>query len=398
MEELNELKPEKLWELLKDNAQKNLRLANQKQIESNACNTTVWDALAHRYVLFLDENGCQIEEKLIEKLPKNGINLTHKQKLDILNNVLQNTSLEKISYQSLLTQLRSETTNKMTYLFGIANVKINISEDFKINDRLQIGHCSYCKGNPIFNEFILQSEFFKKDNSYILVTVSGPDDNETARKAENEASTFVNVLNCLYCDRSETIELMTKIDESNKSSVFFYLKKKSDNSWSESRSVRPDKVRSCVILNKSRLNVVKSLYEGKRTKFTKLIFAMNWLGKSLKETDYGSAFLEVIIGLECIAEKQSRGLVSPAINYQISNFVAMILGKNIEKRKLIIGKMKKAYNKRSLIVHDGKDSITYDDYKDIFILVRKLIHTIIYDSPFRDIDDLNSWVEEKLLS
>lgn len=67
----------------------------------------------------------------------------------------------------------------------------------------------------------------------------------------------------------------------------------------------------------------------------------------MKETDYGSAFLEVIIGLESIAEKQSNGMVSPLVNFQISYFVALILGKNKEDRKLIIKEMKKLYKKIS---------------------------------------------------
>ncbi|WP_334322793.1 hypothetical protein [Gilliamella apicola] len=66
----------------------------------------------------------------------------------------------------------------------------------------------------------------------------------------------------------------------------------------------------------------------------------------MKETDYGSAFLEVIIGLERIAEKQSNGMVSPSVNFQISYFVALILGKNKEDRKLIIKEMKKLYIKK----------------------------------------------------
>lgn len=297
----------------------------------------------------------------------------------------------------MLSNLRRQSSNEMIYLFGLTNLKFNLDEDFKINDRLQIGNSSCDQDNTIFDDFVLQSDFFAKENNYILVKVKGPDDNETARKAENEANVLVNVLNCLFCDIAEPIGLMTKIGKNSESSVFFYLKKNS-NGWSESRNIRPGKLLPYAVLNKSKLKTVKTLYESKSSKCSKLIFAMNWLGKSIKETDYGSAFLEVVIGLECIAEKQSKGMVSPSINYQISNFVAMILGKDVTERQSLIKRLKKVYDKRSLIVHDGKDSITYEDYKNIFILIRRLIHTIIYTSPFKDIDDLNSWVEEKLLS
>lgn len=397
MENSNELKPEELWESLKDNAIKNLKLANENKIESDCTTTTIWDGLNHKYLLFLDKDGCQIEEELLEKLPKKGINLTHNQKINNLNKILSSQSLKNISYQSLLSKLRGQTSNEMIYLFGLTNLKINLDEDFKINDQLQIGNSNYSLNNSIFDDFVLQSNFFKKENNYILVKIDGPDDNETARKAENEANILVNVLNCLFCDIAEPIGLMTKIDKNSESSVFFYLKK-SSSGWSKSSNVRPGKLLPYTVLNKSKLKTVKSLYESKNAKCSKLIFAMNWLGKSIKETDYGSAFLEVVIGLECIAEKQSKGMVSPSINYQISNFVAMILGKDVAERQLLIKQLKKVYNKRSLIVHDGKNSITYEDYKNIFILIRRLIHTIVYTSPFKNIDDLNSWVEEKLLS
>ncbi|MCP9317915.1 HEPN domain-containing protein [Lactobacillus helveticus] len=397
MEKLDKFNPEKLWELLKDNVIRNLKLANERRIESDSSTTTIWDSLNHKYLLFLDKDGNQIEKELLEKLPKKGINLTYNQKINNLNKVLSRQQLKDISYQSLLSNLRRQSSNEMIYLFGLTNLKFNLDEDFKINDRLQIGNSSCDQDNTIFDDFVLQSDFFAKENNYILVKVKGPDDNETARKAENEANVLVNVLNCLFCDIAEPIGLMTKIGKNSESSVFFYLKKNS-NGWSESRNIRPGKLLPYAVLNKSKLKTVKTLYESKSSKCSKLIFAMNWLGKSIKETDYGSAFLEVVIGLECIAEKQSKGMVSPSINYQISNFVAMILGKDVTERQSLIKRLKKVYDKRSLIVHDGKDSITYEDYKNIFILIRRLIHTIIYTSPFKDIDDLNSWVEEKLLS
>lgn len=397
MEKLDKFNPEKLWELLKDNVIRNLKLANERRIESDSSTTTIWDSLNHKYLLFLDKDGNQIEKELLEKLPKKGINLTYNQKINNLNKVLSRQPLKDISYQSLLSNLRRQSSNEMIYLFGLTNLKFNLDEDFKINDRLQIGNSSCDQDNTIFDDFILQSDFFAKENNYILVKVKGPDDNETARKAENEANVLVNVLNCLFCDIAEPIGLMTKIGKNSESSVFFYLKKNS-NGWSESRNIRPGKLLPYAVLNKSKLKTVKTLYESKSSKCSKLIFAMNWLGKSIKETDYGSAFLEVVIGLECIAEKQSKGMVSPSINYQISNFVAMILEKDVTERQSLIKRLKKVYDKRSLIVHDGKDSITYEDYKNIFILIRRLIHTIIYTSPFKDIDDLNSWVEEKLLS
>ncbi|MCT0196915.1 hypothetical protein EFM06_03620 [Lactobacillus helveticus] len=397
MEKLDKFNPEKLWELLKDNVIRNLKLANERRIESDSSTTTIWDSLNHKYLLFLDKDGNQIEKELLEKLPKKEINLTYNQKINNLNKVLSRQQLKDISYQSLLSNLRRQSSNEMIYLFGLTNLKFNLDEDFKINDRLQIGNSSCDQDNTIFDDFVLQSDFFAKENNYILVKVKGPDDNETARKAENEANVLVNVLNCLFCDIAEPIGLMTKIGKNSESSVFFYLKKNS-NGWSESRNIRPGKLLPYAVLNKSKLKTVKTLYESKSSKCSKLIFAMNWLGKSIKETDYGSAFLEVVIGLECIAEKQSKGMVSPSINYQISNFVAMILGKDVTERQSLIKRLKKVYDKRSLIVHDGKDSITYEDYRNIFILIRRLIHTIIYTSPFKDIDDLNSWVEEKLLS
>lgn len=395
---LEKLTAEKLWDLLKNNAIKNLKLANENKIDSDGTNTTIWDTLHHKYILFLDKWGCQVEDALIKKLPKNVINLTYKQKLDSLNKILSSKSLNKLSYQFVLSKLRRQTSNRITYLFGLTNLKINIDNDFKITDQIQIGNSSYSKNNIIFDNFVLQSDFFKEENNYVLITVSGPDDNETARKAENKANVLVNVLNCLYCDVAEPIGLMTKINKNRDSSVFFYLKKKSDGSWSESSNVRPGKLLPYTVINESKLKTVRRLYKGKSSKYSKLILSMNWLGKSIKETDYGSAFLEVVIGLECIAEKQSKGMVSPSINYQIANFVARILGKNVNERKLLVNRMKKIYNKRSLIVHDGNNGITYDDYKETWILVRKLVHTIIYVSPFRDIEDLNLWVDEQSLS
>ncbi len=80
MEKLDKFNPEKLWELLKDNVIRNLKLANERRIESDSSTTTIWDSLNHKYLLFLDKDGNQIEKELLEKLPKKGINLTYNQK------------------------------------------------------------------------------------------------------------------------------------------------------------------------------------------------------------------------------------------------------------------------------------------------------------------------------
>lgn len=400
MENLEEYTSEELWSCLKNRVIEYTKLANENKIKSKIFNKSVWRKSKDRYILLIDKKGFEIEKKLIKKLPKNGINLTDNQKINLVNQVLSNISLKDISYQSLLEELRNQTSNVITYLFGLTNLELNIEENFKIDDQIQIGNSRYVQDDSIFNDFVLQSDFFKEENNYILVSVNGPDDKETARKAENQANIFINVLNGLYCDRSEPISIMTEIDKNTESSVFFYLKKYKNGNWRESHNTRPDKSLPYTILNVSDLKTVKKLYENKRenNKYSKLIFTLNWLGKSIKETDYGSAFLEVIIGLESIAEKQSNGMVSPSINFQISNFVALILGKNKEDRKLIVKEMRKLYIKRSEIVHDGKSNITYEDYKSLFILMKKLVHIIIYKKPFKDIEDLNSWVDDKLLS
>lgn len=70
--------------------------------------------------------------------------------------------LKDISYQSLLSNLRRQSSNEMIYLFGLTNLKFNLDEDFKINDRLQIGNSSCDQDNTIFDDFVLQSDFFCK--------------------------------------------------------------------------------------------------------------------------------------------------------------------------------------------------------------------------------------------
>lgn len=387
-----------LWNLLKSNAVEDTKRANSNEFAEDDRAISIFDPINNKYILFLSKETYKIEQKLIGKLPKNRIKLTDKQKINEINNVLCNLDLKKLTYQKLLELLHQKSSNKVTYLFGLTNIMLDIDQDFKINDEFCIGSFAYSHSTSYFSDFILQNDFAKKENSYLLVTVTGPDDMETVRKAEKKANTLVNVLNSLCCNQAEPIKIMTQADEKVSMSAFFYFKKVQH--WSESNTLRPGKLLNYTVVNKDDLNIIKTIYinRTKHNKFNKLIFSMNWLGNSIKETDYGSAFLEVVIGLECIAEKQSKGLVSPSINYQISNFVAMILGENIEDRKLLITKMKKIYEKRSQIVHDGQSNVTYEDYVEVFDLVRNLITRLIYDVNFKNISDLNVWVDDKLLS
>lgn len=196
-----------LWELLKKQTTDATKRANEErlylQLDTLLNDSQVFAfslSLEGKFSLFLSERENDLKDALIGKLPKQNIDLTYEQKSKVLDDMLVSASSMKVNYQSLLQKLRQESSKETTYLFGIVNINLELEKDFMITDRIQIGNT---KHSSISDDNVSQSELFKKNNSYVMITIDGPDDRENARKAESQANTLINMLNVLYCDGAE---------------------------------------------------------------------------------------------------------------------------------------------------------------------------------------------------
>jgi hypothetical protein len=134
----------------------------------------------------------------------------------------------------------------------------------------------------------------------------------------------------------------------------------------------------------------------------RLISSIEWIGKSIRDSDRSRAFTQLVIGIESIFTYEGRGaLVSPSIASQISESVAFVLGKNLEERIQIVKQISDIYGKRSGIVHGGGKIISEKDLRETLLLVKRIVQEMTTNPKFLEMDTIKSfyeWIKEQKFS
>ncbi|MNO41868.1 hypothetical protein D3C76_320470 [compost metagenome] len=130
--------------------------------------------------------------------------------------------------------------------------------------------------------------------------------------------------------------------------------------------------------------------------------AIQWIGKGLNEQSLSNSFVQYMFALESLFNLQSKGsLVTPSIANQLSEFTAFVLGKNLADRLEINRIVKRMYDKRSAIAHGRSNSVTQEDVRDAYWILKDAIIRLLTDeelSVIGNIDGLKGWVENKKFS
>ena len=126
---------------------------------------------------------------------------------------------------------------------------------------------------------------------------------------------------------------------------------------------------------------------------TRIVNAVQWIGKSLSESDFQSAFIQTVIAIEIIFTFQEKTVVTPSIMSQISESLALIVGNNYAERIEIEKRIKDLYGVRSGIVHAGKDEISYDDYMTFLQYARIVIIRLLTDKELIRLDSIEKLFE-----
>jgi len=134
----------------------------------------------------------------------------------------------------------------------------------------------------------------------------------------------------------------------------------------------------------------------------RLISSIEWIGKSIRDSDRSRAFTQLVIAIESIFTYDERGaLVTPSIASRISESVAFVLGKNLEERIQIVKQISDIYSKRSGIVHGGGKVISEKDLRETLLLVKKIVGEMTTNSKFvemKTIQNFYEWIKEQKFS
>ena len=105
----------------------------------------------------------------------------------------------------------------------------------------------------------------------------------------------------------------------------------------------------------------------------RLLLAVEWIGQSYGERVPSIAFIKAMISLELLFTPTEGGFVTPSIISQLSESVALVVGKDAESRHRIETEVKRLYKIRSAIAHAGMTEVKMADLTAIEQLARSVV-------------------------
>ncbi|MBI2416438.1 MAG: hypothetical protein HYV28_00725 [Ignavibacteriales bacterium] len=130
------------------------------------------------------------------------------------------------------------------------------------------------------------------------------------------------------------------------------------------------------------------------TKFEKrIINSVEWIGKSLSEKDIQVAFIQIAIAVEIIFTVQEKTIITPSILSQISESIALILGKELNSRLEIEKQIKSLYSIRSAIVHAGKDDIDKNDYLIFLTYAKEIVIELLINPEMSNVHSVEDFYQ-----
>ena len=92
-----------------------------------------------------------------------------------------------------------------------------------------------------------------------------------------------------------------------------------------------------------------------------LLTAAHWLSQALVQPASETAFLFMAIALESLLLPER----DEELTYRLAERGALLLGKEVNQRKEISGRIKKLYSIRSRIVHNGGYEVSVSDLEEL---------------------------------
>jgi hypothetical protein len=156
--------------------------------------------------------------------------------------------------------------------------------------------------------------------------------------------------------------------------IYCFKGKEISNTVSLMDYVKPIPIDNEFFAKRNDFNNMWKLIANHNTQLEKrLTLAISWLGQAYRETSIQNGFLKAAISLEIIFTYSESTIINPSILNQISESIALILGKNAEQRLNIEKEMKELYSVRSAIAHAGKDNVANEKFHLICNYARAVI-------------------------
>ena len=133
----------------------------------------------------------------------------------------------------------------------------------------------------------------------------------------------------------------------------------------------------------------------------RLLKAIEWVGKARNDLDDTNAFVQYVFAIESLLSFSDKGIITPSIANQMSEYSAFIIGGNYKERVKIVKLIKNLYSCRSAIVHGRQKTPIDVDLLDAAKIAIKLIVKFTTDDILKKIttmEELTKTINKKKFS
>lgn len=124
----------------------------------------------------------------------------------------------------------------------------------------------------------------------------------------------------------------------------------------------------------------------------RMMKAIDWVGKGVRDPDPSVALTQCIFGLESLLH-YDEGVFRPSIVSSLSETCALLAGNTMDDRITVEKLVKELYQKRSATAHEGSDAATDTDVMQAEIIIKSVIHRLVYDPTLKPIQSLRELFE-----
>lgn len=307
--------------------------------------------------------------------------------------------IDKRGFREKLKSWRQKMHTNRSYIFLVSGIKIP-QQPIQIDSKDYFTNTKDIKNKLHLSHSNRLENILNNDNAILIVTVQGAQNDKTYEVAKKKANRIVCLINLMYSNKFlvKVYPINQVIVDNDIDEYYGFV----DGKTTFGRSKLKDPVPEIQLkdISKTLQNFEFLIDVQRKQKLTKLqekaCIALDWM--SLADlNNIPMSFLQAMIALETILEIKSNDI---SIVSQISMSIYTLLGNNINEKKKLTTFMKRSYELRSNIVHNGRMEVDDNMYFELCKIIFHLLYKIVIDeelTKLKNTEDLWNYVELQLM-
>jgi len=309
---------------------------------------------------------------------------------------------EKEDVQNLISDLKKNEIIESEVLYELYGCKMS-------KDTIQLGDFTiydYAKSSDLIEKkypYLANKELFfdrRKSDIFLSVKVKARENPKATELADEIVKVFENVFSYMISDfeHQRSVGVFNYRKWNNTSRI---ICNESNLGFSGTNDiVLPVDIDSEFFIDKGQGNdkIWNLITKANKSEIEKrLLQAIEWIGKGVYDKDNSKSLVQLVFAIEGMLQYNEKGIITPSIISQISDWLAFIIQDNPKKRKEVVKFFKQTYRKRSAIVHGGSKVVDLDDLKIAFQIAKLMVISFLVHKPFcefKTMQQLNEYITD----